>query len=263
MANHYHTLLRKCLRLPLGPLAFSHEEAEFAPGLKASIFRPRDEKIYPAVVLVHGGSWGGRSKEDMGGIAQYLASHGFVVLNTSYRFAPAHRYPAQIDDLTLAIDWFKNQNQKYLFDPSRLGGWGYSAGGHLITQWALLQGKEKQSMALKAVVAGGAPFDLSWYPYSPIITHLLDGFRDERPQEYFEASPVNHLGDWAPDMFLYHGIPDRLVEAVQSSHMQNLLRRFNKEARLHLVKKMGHINTFIWAGSAVSGGMNFLKEKLN
>ncbi len=247
----------------MGPLAFSHEEGLFAPDLKASIFRPRDEKTYPAVVLVHGGSWGGRSKEDMGGIAQYLASHGFVVLNTSYRFAPEHRYPAQIDDLTVAIDWFKNQSQKFRFDPHRMGGWGYSAGGHLMTQWALLQGKKDQGSEMKAIVAGGTPFDLSWYPFSPIITHLLDGFRDERSKEYDEASPVNHIGPWAPDMFLYHGIADRLVEAVQSSHMQNLLRRADKEAQLHLVKKMGHINTFIWGGEAVLGGMNFLKEKLN
>lgn len=242
----------------MGPLAVFTSEFPLA-----QVVRPVDQKVYPAVVLVHGGSWGGRSREDMTGIAKYLASHGFVVLNVSYRFAPEHRYPAQIEDLTRAITWFKSEKTKFLFDEAKIAGWGYSAGGHLITQWAQLESKKLNRPALQAIVAGGTPFDLSWYPYSPIITHLLDGFRDQRLKEYYEASPINHIGPWSPPMFLYHAEQDRLVEAVQSSHMQNKLREHGVEAELHLIEFWGHINAFLLDGDAVERGMNFLKKKLN
>jgi acetyl esterase/lipase len=195
-------------------------------------------------------------------IGQFIASHGFVVMNISYRFAPKFRYPAQIEDVKAAFTWFVNHSTQYQLNPETIGGWGYSAGGHLISQWALLESEKNKRPILKAVVAGGTPFDLAWYPFSPIITHLLDGFRDQRPKEYHEASPVNHVGPWAPAMFMYHGEKDRLVEAVQSAHMQNLLREVGVEARLHIVNFWGHLGTFLYAGAPIEEGILFLQEKL-
>lgn len=230
--------------------------------LAADVIRPMDENTYPGIVLVHGGSWGGRSRKDMRTIGKFLASQGFVVLNLSYRFAPKHRYPAQVEDVDRGVSWFKAAAFQWKMDSSKMGGWGYSAGGHLIAQWALLESKRMGAPVLQAVVAGGAPFDLSWYPFSPIITLLLDGFRDQRLREYQEASPVTHVGPWAPPMFLYHGAKDRLVEAVQSSHMQNRLRESGVEAQLHLTKPWGHLGAFLYAYRPVQAGMEFLVKYL-
>jgi acetyl esterase/lipase len=249
----------------LGPHAYTSQNVIYAEHtqekLAADIIRPADNKNYPGVIMVHGGSWGGRSRDDMTKISELLASHGFVVMNLSYRFAPKHRYPAQIEDVAAAIQFFKNHKEKFNLDAENLAGWGYSAGAHLITQWALLEGKKHNKPQLKAIVAGGAPFDLSWYPFSPIITHLLDGFRDQRLAEYKEASPTTHVGPWAPAMFMFHAENDRLVEAVQSSHMQNLLRAHKIETELHLIKTWGHPTAFLFSQEAVMGGLQFLKQK--
>ncbi len=251
----------------MGPLVHSVETIDYKTSkdeiLSADIHRPKDDKIYPGVILVHPGSWGGRSREDMTSIAEFLASHGFVVMNISYRFAPKHRYPAQIEDADNAIEWFKKNAEKLKLDSTRLAGWGYSAGGHIITQWAFLESKKNKSPALKAIVSGGAPYDLSWYPFSPIITHLLDGFRDQRIEEYKEASPINHISPYAPPMFLFHGEQDRLVEAVQSSNLQNKLREQGVEAELSLVSFWGHPLSFVMAGDSVQEGLEFLKKKLS
>lgn len=250
----------------MGPLPFHSKTIEYAVHserkLEADIIRPTNNETYPGVIIVHGGSWGGRSREDMTQISEFIASYGFVVMNVSYRFAPEFRYPAQIEDIDAAINWFKEHASEYHLNPEKLGGWGYSAGGHIITQWALLTGEKTKQSALKALVAGGTPMDLSWYPESPIITHLLDGFRDKRLQEYKMASPVNHVGPWAPDTFLYHGKTDTLVEAVQSANMQNRLRDSGVDARLHIIDFWGHIGTFLYASSAYEEGLKFLQLKL-
>lgn len=249
-----------------GPLSYGTRTVEYATHagvkLEAEIIRPADDKVYPGVLMVHGGGWSNRTREDMTKISEYLAGHGLVVMNISYRLAPKFLYPAQIEDLSAAHAWLLAHAAEVKVDPSRLAGWGYSAGGHLISQWALLESEKRKSPVLKAVVAGGTPFDLAWYPFSPIITKLLDGFRDQRPKEYKEASPVNHVGPWAPPFFLYHGEDDRLVEAVQSSHMQNLLREQGVEAQLHLTSFWGHIGTFLWDGAALQAGQSFLLDKL-
>ena len=250
----------------MGPLPFKSTEVEYAyvseQKLGADIIRPADNNSYPGVLLVHGGSWTGRSREDMTQIGEFIASHGFVVMNISYRFAPKHRYPAQIEDMQLAFKFFKTNAEKFHLDSTRIGAWGYSAGGHIVTQWALLESERVKTPVLQAVVAGGTPFDLSWYPESPLITHLLDGFRDQRIKEYKEASPVNHVGPWAPPMFLYHGKTDILVEAVQSSNMQNRLRDAGVEARLCVIKYWGHLGAFLFTAEPLEKGVSFLKEKL-
>lgn len=250
----------------MGPLSFTSTEVEYAvhsgQRMTADIVRPVGDKIYPGVLLVHGGSWSGRSREDMTKIAEFIASHGHVVMNLSYRFAPKHRYPAQVEDIAAAVTWFKAHAQRWRMDPTKMAGWGYSAGGHLIAQWALLESEKMGAPALQALVVGGAPLDLSWYPQSPIITHLLDGFRDQRLKEYKEASPVNHVTKHMPPILLYHGKTDTLVEAVQSSHMQNLVRDAGVEARLHIIDFWGHVGTFLWGASGYGEGLSFLKEKL-
>jgi len=243
----------------MGPHHFTSSEVEYAvikgEKMGADIVRPADDKIYPGVLLVHGGSWSGRTRKDMTKIAEFIASHGFVVMNLSYRFAPAHRYPAQMEDIDTAFTWFKTNATQVRMDPTHIGGWGYSAGGHLISQWAVLQSKKNKAPVINAIVSGGTPFDLSWYPESPIITHLLDGFRDKRLKEYKEASPVNHVGPWVPPMFLYHGKTD-------TSHMQNLVRDAGVDARLYVVDFWGHLGTFLFAPKPLEMGVSFLKEKL-
>jgi acetyl esterase/lipase len=266
MAAFLHWIFLLGMGTQWGPHAFKSETVTYFEAdkikLEADIIRPPDDKTYPGVIVVHGGSWGGRHRGDMSKIAELIASNGFVVMNISYRFAPEYRYPAQIEDTSHAIEWFKANADKYKVDASKLAGWGYSAGGHIITQWAMLESKKLNSPALKAIVAGGAPFDLSWYPESPIITHLLDGFLPTRRKEYKEASPITHIGPWSPEMYLYHGKTDTLVEAVQSSNLQYRLLEHGVKAELHVVEFWGHVNTFLFSRESVLGGIAFLKEKL-
>jgi acetyl esterase/lipase len=247
----------------MGPLTFEKKTVEYTQNLFADIHRPNNNKIYPGVILVHGGSWGGRSREDMSRIAELIASHGFVVMNISYRFAPQNRYPAQIEDVDSAMNWFKTNAQELNLNAEKIAGWGYSAGGHLITQWAFLESLKNKKPALKAIVSGGAPYDLSWYPYSPIITHLLDGFRDQRLEEYKAASPTNFVSEWSPPMFLFHAEQDRLVEAVQSSHLQNLLREKGVATELELISFWGHATAFVMGSEAVHKGIEFLAKKMD
>jgi len=112
----------------------------------------------------------------------------------NYRLAPEFRWPAQIDDVLLAIDFLQQQQ----IDLARLALWGVSAGGHLALMAAL-----RRPDAIRCVVTIGAPTDLHRLP--------LDSWNDVFDEKVLtEASPLHQKGRLPPTLML-HGGQDRTV----------------------------------------------------
>ena len=89
----------------------------------------------PAMVLVHGGGMWTGSRADMADPARHLARAGYVAFAVDYRLVDAaaarHRWPAQLDDVQLAVRWVRANAGRYGVDPERVGAYGWSAGGQL------------------------------------------------------------------------------------------------------------------------------------
>ena len=68
-------------------------------------------------------------------LADGLARRGYAAASVTYRFAPAARAPAQMDDVQRAVRWLRKNAQEYGVDPERVGAIGGSAGGHLEPIW--------------------------------------------------------------------------------------------------------------------------------
>ncbi len=86
----------------------------------------------PAVVYIHGGGWNhGDRKQSLGNISNYVLKRGYIGVALSYRLTPEAPFPAQIQDVKLGIRFLRAHAAEYFIDPSRIGVWGSSAGGHL------------------------------------------------------------------------------------------------------------------------------------
>jgi parallel beta-helix repeat protein len=86
----------------------------------------------PAVVYIHGGGWNhGDRKQALGNISNYVLKRGYIGVALSYRLTPEAPFPAQIQDVKLGIRFLRAHAAQYFIDPSRIGIWGSSAGGHL------------------------------------------------------------------------------------------------------------------------------------
>ena len=225
--------------------------------LAGDIYLPNKPGLKPAVVVVHGGGWTNRSG-DMTGISKRLAKAGFVVYNITYRLAPAHRHPAQRNDVANALAWLHDNADKYQIDPERIGGWGYSAGAHLI----LLAGLDRQAPPyLSGIVAGGTPADLTAWPNSPLVYKLIGKTLTEAEPQWLEASPVNHVSTQSPPVFLYHGEWDKLVEPEQMAFMADALSRKGVPVETHTVAWQGHIGAYFFAGGAERKAVEFFKAQ--
>ena len=187
----------------------------------------------------------------MAGIAQGLAKHGYTAVAISYRLAPQDKFPAQIYDCQAAVRWLRANAAKYKVDPDRIGGFGYSAGGHLVALLGALDDDDFRepgvpadapSARLQVVVAGGAPCDFRVLPAdSERLAYWLGGTPAEKPDAYREASPASYVTSDDPPMFFFHGETDELVPIRSPQRMVDELKEAGVPVEMCEVAGAGHI----------------------
>lgn len=93
----------------------------------------------PALVFFHGGGW------VVGDIASYddfcrgiAFASGCCVVSVGYRLAPEDKFPAAIEDATLAIRWLFQHSKRLGIDPDCIAVGGDSSGGNIAAVSAIL-----------------------------------------------------------------------------------------------------------------------------
>ncbi len=224
----------------------------------ADLYLPTSTKPAPAILLIHGGGWSGKERRaDMTGIAKSLAKRGYFVMNATYRLTPEWKFPAQRDDLEQAIRFMRSNAKEFNIDTSRLATFGYSAGGHL----AALIGLNLKN-GVKAIVAGGAPTDLSFWSDGKLTGQLLGGSLKGNEKIYHEASPVHDVSNNSPPVFIYHGTKDDLVPLEHPNALIAALRKHDVEHEVYWIEGRSHILAHLFSGHAIPKAISFLDKHL-
>ena len=217
---------------------------------KADIYLPEGKGEHPAVLVVHGGAWFIGNRAHVAWHAESLAAAGYVAVAINYRLAPRYPFPAQLEDCQAALCWMETNAQKYKIDVKRIGAFGYSAGGHLVTLLGVLGsdtqlGKCPAKERLRAVVAGGAPCDFCMLPSdNRRLAYWLGGSRAEEPSAYESASPLRFVTADDPPMCFFHGTRDELVPQVSPTAMVAKLKHAGVETELYTVEGAGHMRAY-------------------
>jgi acetyl esterase/lipase len=98
--------------------------------LRMILTRPAGTGIFPVVLDLHGGGWGGKSMEECGDRDVVLAKAGIIGAALDFRHGDAG-YPTSLKDINYAIRWLKANAQDLSIDSKRVGICGQSSGGHL------------------------------------------------------------------------------------------------------------------------------------
>lgn len=104
------------------------------------VYRPRREegRTLPVIVSVHGGGWVYGDKTLYQFYCMSLAQRGFAVVNFSYRLAPKHKFPAQLEDTNIVFHWVLNHAGEYSFDREHIFAVGDSAGANILGLYCAL-----------------------------------------------------------------------------------------------------------------------------
>jgi acetyl esterase len=105
----------------------------------------------PVVLYIHGGGFRILSKDTHWIMGLAFARRGYLVFNISYRLAPAHPYPAALEDACAAYEWVVANAERYGGDLSRLMVAGESAGANLATAVTLATAYRRPEPFARAV----------------------------------------------------------------------------------------------------------------
>jgi acetyl esterase/lipase len=198
--------------------------------LALDVYQPgKKGKDRPAVVIVHGGGWRMGDKALFAVQGNRLAERGFVAVSVNYRLAPAHPYPAAVDDVEAAVEWVRKHAKEYGVDPDRIGALGGSAGAHLTGLLATVgKGSLEKGHRVAAAVSWSGPMDfVSLAPAAAAgtdgtIPTFLGCLPDACPDTYAEASPITHVDKTDAPMLLVNSTME-LVPRTQTDSMKAAL----------------------------------------
>jgi acetyl esterase/lipase len=92
----------------------------------------------PLLVIAHGGGFTHMDKADWHVYPGFFAlRRGWAVASLNYRLAPAHPFPAAVEDTEAALAWLAAHAADYGLDPHDVAMEGTSAGGNLVALAAL------------------------------------------------------------------------------------------------------------------------------
>jgi acetyl esterase len=186
----------------------------------------------PAIVSIHGGSWahGDKASIDWRSVCQWLASEGYVTASVDYRLAPAHPYPAAIDDIETAVRWLRAPAQvsRFTIDPTLIGAFGGSAGGNLAAllgtsgTGSLHTGDRVAAVAELSgpanLTASGAELpDFQHYVLSYLGCATLTDCPDAT-----KASPLYQVNSSDPPFFIGHSTEERIPIAQSDALVKRL-----------------------------------------
>ncbi len=193
---------------------------------------PRSAARPPLLIFVHGGFWLLSDDEYRIGpaLAANLGRDGVAVALVRYRLAPAHRHPAQAEDVAAAIGHLIRRAGEYGFDPRRVYLAGHSAGGHLASLVALdrsyLKRQGLAAGALAGVISISGLYDLapSW-PVSDNQTQAVQKTFGGDPKILRQASPITFVRADAPPFLILNAFQDFAGFPLDARRFAAALRR--------------------------------------
>jgi len=146
---------------PAAKLDIKVTEVEFrrtAKGrqLMARIYQPQGKGPFPTVLDLHGGAWNNKDRHAEEPMDRAIAASGVLVVAVDLTLAPEAPYPACVQDANYGVRWLKSKAAQWNGDPSRIGVYGSSSGGHVAELLALRPCDPRYNVY---PLEGGANFD--------------------------------------------------------------------------------------------------------
>ncbi|BAT56274.1 esterase [Nostoc sp. NIES-3756] len=222
--------------------------------LRLNIYRPPQVGQYPGIIVIHGGGWQSGSAESNADFSRYMAARGYTVFAITYRYAPAYKFPAQLDDVRSALTFIQKHAAEYEIDINRIALLGRSAGGQL----AMLAGYQQNPLPVRAVISYYGPSNLAKgyrEPPTPdplnvrsVLEAFLGGTPDQVPEQYTKASPINYVNRPLPPTLLIHGSRDHITRISFPRMLLQSLQNAGNQAILLEIPWAEHAFDYIFNG---------------
>lgn len=215
-----------------------------------TVFLPPPEKANgAAVVICPGGGYGALATGHEGvDVARWLNARGVAGFMLKYRLGPRYHHPAPLQDAQRALRTVRARAQEWHVDPTRIGIWGFSAGGHLASTAGTHFDDGKPDATDPIEQAGCRPdFLILCYavismeaPYAHMGSRNNLVGKDADPKLVESLSNDKQVTPRTPPTFLLHTNADAGVPPENSVLFYLALRKAKVPAELHIFEKGRH-----------------------
>jgi acetyl esterase len=99
--------------------------------LMARVYQPQGSGPFPTVLDLHGGAWRRKDRLAEEPMDRVIAASGVLVVAIDLRLSEEAPYPASVQDANHGVRWLKSRAAEWNGDPSKIGVYRSSSGGHV------------------------------------------------------------------------------------------------------------------------------------
>ncbi|MBM3836969.1 MAG: alpha/beta fold hydrolase [Verrucomicrobia bacterium] len=240
------------VRLPsneISPEVEAHKDIAYRQGAaedeakhRLDLYRPKGKPAAPVFFFIHGGAWKTGDRSQYPAIGNRFAKEGLVTVVPSYRLAPQHPHPAQIEDVAAAFAWVARHIAEYGGDTNRIYVGGHSAGGHLASLLSL-DAKYLQTHGLAPRLIRGT-LALSGV-YNLATGESQASVFGKDPEVRRDASPLFHVKEGAAPFLITYCQWDYATLPAQAREFHAALKRANVSSELVFIPRQSHISEMV------------------
>jgi acetyl esterase/lipase len=223
------------------------ETIVYGSGQRLDLYLPAPhEAPTGAVVFVHGGGWSSGNRTWYRAQGRRAAARGWVAASIDYRLAPAHPFPAALDDVRAAVAWVRAHAPELGVDRNRIALVGGSAGGNLV----LLAGTTGVS-GVRGIVAWSPPTDLTALrgrTLTALVRDYLGCSAASCAATARAASPLAQLRSGAPPMLVANSTHE-MIPLAQATAFAQRARQHGVDVDLRVIAGTAHSTQYgaaIW-----------------
>ena len=199
------------------------------------IFTPAKEKATGYTVVIYPGG-GYKYLSFPITFPEWLRDNGITAVVVKYRLPNYGHYQAMLEDAIGAIDYMRNNAEKYNIDPHKIGVCGNSAGGHLAAWVSNIM--EDGSKPHFSILIYGA-MTRNEYHNSYNANKIMFG-HNVTPAQVDTASTQDLVGPTTPPALMLLSDDDDIVRPIASTSYYKALKHHGVPASMHIYPSGGH-----------------------
>ena len=199
------------------------------------IFTPAKEKATGYTVVIYPGG-GYKYLSFPITFPEWLRDNGITAVVVKYRLPNYGHYQAMLEDAIGAIDYMRNNTEKYNIDPHKIGVCGNSAGGHLAAWVSNIM--EDGSKPHFSILIYGA-MTRNEYHNSYNANKIMFG-HNVTPAQVDTASTQDLVGPTTPPALMLLSDDDDIVRPIASTSYYKALKHHGVPASMHIYPSGGH-----------------------
>jgi acetyl esterase len=191
---------------------------------KMDVFIPTANIKNKALFFIHGGWWMKGNKDRWHSVARWYCEQGYTCVSVGYRFAPQYKFPNQIEDVRLGMQYFLQHANEFIFDPNKVVAIGSSAGGYLALMLGIIRNNNNYFSSIDLIMETVPKIVVAYNPISTLhmdvenVREFIGGTEATEPEKYGIGSPIDQISGNEPPFLILHGDADVVTPIQDSIH---------------------------------------------